>query len=344
MRKEYQYLKQLEYFRQTQQKMCQYFNTKFSLIISDGGCKENKVSEYANFYIVPKITDPDPEYKLEKWIIQLNKNGRGQLDYNLIAHQMAGDFTQLCLYDKDDYDRILAGTAKPVKVLDIGTISSNIHYIVIDKDKGEVEIKASTTDPEVEEEVKFTAESNMAAANYEWQFSNTGTQTSSENSITHAYPEAGTYSAQVTAYSEDGTVIGTDSIEIEVQAEEETETASQAESMDGKWVAYEIDFGGGDPITLNKKITLSISGGQFSMTKIETSGESWTGSGYVEEYVDASGDQAYRLIPNTGNKIDDFYFAEYFGLELGGLEITLFDDGNKLALGTVGANLSFIRE
>lgn len=113
--------------------------------------------------------------------------------------------------------------------------------------------------------------------------------------------------------------------------------------MEGKWAAYEIYYGGGKPDPLHISITLSINGGQFSMTKSGGGGDAWTGAGSVKEYINALGEREFKLVPDTGNQMDDFYFAEYFGLERGGLYLDYSDERDVLYLGTVGAQLRFKR-
>jgi hypothetical protein len=56
------------------------------------------------------------------------------------------------------------------------------------------------------------------------------------------------------------------------------------------------------------------------------------------------GEQAFKLVPDTGNKMDDFYFAEYFGLERSGLFLDYSDERDEVYLGTTGAMLYFERE
>ncbi len=173
---------------------------------------------------------------------------------------------------------------------------------------------------------------------FDWDLGNDLTQSetaANESSISSEYSEFKTYEPSVILYDLKGNPLATAKVSLTIK-EKTTETEPQTGTMDGKWVAYEMSYYGGDPDPLTMEITLSISGSQFTMTKIDPSGEPWSGSGYVKEYIDATDNQAYQLIPDTGNKIDDFYFAEYFGLERGGLFVSLYDvgDGSRLSVGT----------
>ena len=80
------------------------------------------------------------------------------------------------------------------------------------------------------------------------------------------------------------------------------------------------------------------------MTKSGADIDTWSGSGYVDEYTNASGEIANRLIPDTGNDFDYIYFAEYFGLERGGLFVYYSEDQDELGIGTTGAQYFFRRE
>jgi hypothetical protein len=119
-------------------------------------------------------------------------------------------------------------------------------------------------------------------------------------------------------------------------------------SIEGKWKAYERSYGGGSndvlgPQTLN--YTLSIGGGNFKFTVIAPSGEAWDFVGYVREYVDASGDQAFELVIDSGNPNVDYQQRKDLkdNQNLEALFVRLWDDGHRLSLGTVGGSLLFKR-
>ena len=223
MRKEYQYLKQLDYFRQTQKKICQYFNTKFSFNIKDKGTKYGEKSEYAGFYIAPRIVEKDPEYQLDKWIIQLDDRGQGQLRYTLFAHQMAGDFSQLNLYHKDDYDKILAGTAKPIKILDIGTITSKEHDILFGQEAIDINIKAEkeiTTELDGTVTYLFEAVSDYPGqCQIRWNFGDESdpfkTDGNSSNT-SHIYSREGDYTITAELLDPNDTLLAKDAISITI--------------------------------------------------------------------------------------------------------------------------------
>ena len=176
---------------------------------------------------------------------------------------------------------------------------------------------------------------------FEWDFGDASPVQSTEggsSSLSHTYTGTGTWYPSVTLYSLSGAKLAEDRITIIA------ESAAQSGRMDGNWVNYGIYYGGGSLESLNVDITLTISGGQFSMTKSGSDGDSWTGGGYVEEYTDAQGEKAYKLVPDTGNAMDDSDFATYFGLERGGLYLKYSSEYDELTLGTTGAKLYFERE
>lgn len=127
------------------------------------------------------------------------------------------------------------------------------------------------------------------------------------------------------------------------------EVAVQKQGIDGKWKAYERAWAGGsnDAITSQTmNYTLSIGNGQFKLTVIAPTGESWDFVGYVRDYIDASGEQAYELVIDSGNSTTDYHqkndLRENQNLEA--LYVDTFSDGNALSLGTMASRLYFERE
>lgn len=224
MRQEYQYLKQLDYFRQAQQKACQYLNTKISLLINDQACKQDETSKYAGFYIVPDIANPSSTYQLAKWIIKLNRSGQGQLDYTLLSHQLAGDFTRLCLYDKADYDKIIDGTAKPVTILDIGMIRSNRHTIELGKPRPEIAIAGPRNisyqaDGIIEHQFE-AASDYQAKCSIKWDFGD-GSElietNGNKSQVSHEYVTAGVFRITASLFDENKVLLAEDLITLEVK-------------------------------------------------------------------------------------------------------------------------------
>lgn len=263
MRKEYQYQKQLDYLRQRQYEMCQFYNTYISLVISDLGLKEGETSQYANCIIVPKIEDMDSKYKEEEWMIRLNQNGYGKLSFNLIAHEMAGDFTQLDLYNKDDYEKILNGTAQAMMVLDIGTIASNLHHINIGKKGARIMIEGKRSiiyELEVDGSINhaFEAQSDQEGeCSILWTFGDGSKEVKTEgkvSKVSHDYDEEGVYRVSAKLLDASDVVIDEDSMTIKV---------SYSPDLTGTWVGefqiteYEdaMNYAEGIAMTIAKGIT-----------------------------------------------------------------------------------------
>ena len=317
----------------------------------------------------------DNQEEIEKKVGNTTLKSSDMLEFTpTLPEQKSGDapFTAVViLNNNDDYkteiDRVENGKPfevdAPMKDLPPGKITVNIkifkdetlvhEYQLGDKtDEATVTIEGSEnlvielTKDQLPYTHTFTAAAQPGGEySFQWDLGNGLTESdtaNNESSISSDYSEFNTYEPYVTLYDLKGNQLATAKVSLTLK-EKTTETVPQTGSMDGKWIAYEMAYGGGDPDPLSIEITLSISGSQFTMTKIDRSGESWSGSGYVKDYIDASGDQAYQLIPDTGNKIDDSYFGEYFGLENYGLFVSLFDDGNRLSVGT-SIRLIFKRE
>jgi len=285
MRKEYQYLKQLDYLRQRQYEICQFYNTTISLIISDLGLKEGEASEYANCIIVPKIEDMDTKYRQEEWMIRLNQNGYGKLSFNLIAHEMAGDFTQLELYGKDDEEKILQGTAKPILVLDIGTIASNQHHINIGEKGARITIAGNRSfiyELELDGSIShdFVAESNQEGEAFiVWSFGDGSKEVKTEgkvSKVSHDYDEEGVY--HVTAKLLDGSALPIDEDSITLKV-------SYSPDLTGSWVGeFQITehekamkYAEGIAMTIAKGITRAAAqlfGRDLSEAEIEEIAES----------------------------------------------------------------------
>lgn len=267
---------------------------------------------------------------------------------------------------KTELDRVENGKSftvgAPMKDLPPGKILVNIKIfrdgtLVHEYQAGDLKVTVSIKGPQAQEielakdalplTLHFTAEALPAGEyNFKWVFDNGATQdetAKNESSVTADYHEFKKYEPSVTLYDIKGNKLATAKVSLTIK-EKETKPAPHGKGMDGKWVAYGIYLGYGPPDPLGFNVTLSINGGQFSMSRSGANIDSWTGGGYVEEYTDALGEQAFKLVPDTGNKIDDSYFAEYFGLERGGLFLDYSDERDEVYLGTTGAMLYFERE
>ncbi len=326
MRKEYQYLQQLEHLRQTQQKLCQYFNTQFSLIISDSGCKDGEDSKYSGFYVAPKIVELDPEYKLEKWIVQLNKDGKGQLDYTLIAHQMAGDFTQLCLYNKDDYDKILIGTAEPVMVLEIGTITSNEHYIVFGEVAADITITGeSSTTYEVAAGENFT-HTFEAVSSYNgecyivWDFGDGSDEVKTagnESSTSHEYETQGKFTVTAKLYDNNDKQLAEDAVTIELTGISEPSAGQESDVFTGVWYTNHYNQATGD---VDGYEIWNFSGGNLTRMLNLDSGDTYD---YAYTYilgdgVDLNSDDIWGYIMFEGSDTPVYWF-----------EFSIYSDGEQ---------------
>lgn len=118
-------------------------------------------------------------------------------------------------------------------------------------------------------------------------------------------------------------------------------------SIEGNWKAYEMSYGGGDNTVLGPQtnnFTLSIGGGNFKLTLTAPSGDTWEYVGYVREYVDAGGDQAYELVIDSGDPTVDYQLRQGLkNLSIEALYAELWNDGHNLSLGTTGGKLLFNR-
>lgn len=179
---------------------------------------------------------------------------------------------------------------------------------------------------------------------FSWDFGNGRVEEANEertSRVASEYSAFGTYEAKVTLYDATGKEVAKDQVTLRVQ--EEAEKVPSGKGMEGTWVNYGIYYGGGDMETLSIDVTLSIQGGSFTMTRAGGGADPWSGGGAVRAYTDASGNPAFKLEPNTGNSMDDYNFALYFGMERDGMFLDYSEEQDELTVGTTGARLYFKR-
>lgn len=316
----------------------------------------------------------DNQKEIEKKVSNTTLSRSDKLEFTpVLPAQKAGDppFTAVVILNNDeDYKTEISKVENgksfeinaPMKDIPPGRILVNIKIfrdgtLIHEYQSGDMSVmvsiqgsKSLTVELEKDElpyKHNFTAIASPAGEYiFKWDFDNgtTNEDTSKNKSnISSDYNEFKEYEPFVTLYDLNGKQLGTAKVSLIIK-EKKVEAASKGGGMDGKWIGYGIYLGYGSPDELSLDITLSISGGQFSMSKSGGGGDSWTGGGSVQEYTDASGEQAYKLVPDTGNNMDDYNFATYFGLERGGLYLEYSDDSDELSLGTTGAKLYFKRD
>lgn len=176
-------------------------------------------------------------------------------------------------------------------------------------------------------------------------------QTTSGAEISYDFAQEGKLNLSVYVYGEkDGkeTLLASVSRQFTIDKLDEPEpTQPVLTSIEGNWKAYEMSYGGGANDVLGPQtnnFTLSIGGGNFKLTLTAPGGEIWEYVGYVREYVDASGDQAFELVIDSGNPTVDYQQKQGLkNLSIEALFVSLWDDGHKLSVGTTGGKLLFKR-
>lgn len=176
-------------------------------------------------------------------------------------------------------------------------------------------------------------------------------QTTNSDEISFDFVRETKLNLSVSVYGEkDGqeTLLASVSRQFTIEKLDEPEPTQEVlTSIEGNWTAYEMSYGGGANDVLGPQtnnFTLIIGGGNFTLTLTAPSGDTWEYVGYVREYVDAGGDQAYELVIDSGNPNVDYQLRQGLkNLSIEALYVTLWNDGHNLSMGTTGGQLLFNR-
>lgn len=253
-RSEYQYIKQLELLRVQQVELCQMLNTTFYIHFTDRSVEDDEDSEYEGYYMAPIVEEGLVDYLPETWIVTLNSEGEGTLPMNVLAHYRAKYFNQFGLYAKEDYDKLLEGTAEPVKIIEMGTISSTRHDINISGDDAEITIEGDReTLIEVTGggavEYSFTGGSDYDKDCYiVWDFGdgNETKKNGNKSTVKHVFEEAANYRITATLYDSEDTKLDSDSVSVMVvYAKDKSDYSGLVwELIDTEVVLGEYGYGG----------------------------------------------------------------------------------------------------